>query len=229
LARTTHAAAILLALVCAAPGAARADCLVTKEGGKFETQGTWAVKGKLVVFTLPNGSLSSVRLEKVNLEASRAATEQAKRKAEEPPAEIQIEKPRKKSILTLTDKDFKKTPPGADAAKDAKDAKDGKPVPGTESIPANGIQVLSWNRIPASESKADGVQLTGKVRNGSGDLATDVVVTANFYDESGTLIAKVPAELSAGNLLPARPPPSPSRRRAPTVSVRSSSRRPRRT
>jgi len=186
-------------MVCAATLAARADWLVTKEGGKFETQGPWTVKGKLVVFTLPNGALSSVRLEKVDLEASRVATEQAKRKAEEPPPEIQVEKPRRKSVLSLTDKDFKKTPP---PATDAKDQKDQKPQPGTETTPLNGIQVLSWNRVPSNESKADGVQLTGKVRNGSSDMATDIVVTANFYDDGGTLIAKVPAELSAATLPP---------------------------
>ena len=195
--RKTQAAAILLACAVAASGAARADWIVTKEGGKLETQGAWTVKGKLVVFTLPNGTLSSVRVDKVDLEASRAATEQAKRKAEEPPPDVKVEKPRRKSILSLTDKDFKKSPPPESDA-----GKDQKPAPGTETTPVNGIQVLSWNRVPPDQTKADGVQLTGKVRNGSSDLASDIVVTGNFYDDSGTLIAKVPAELSASTLPP---------------------------
>jgi len=47
--RALRLTALVLAL--ALPAAARADWLVTTEGGRVETRGPWEVKGKLVVFT----------------------------------------------------------------------------------------------------------------------------------------------------------------------------------
>lgn len=50
------------------------DVLVTREGARVETRGAWEVKGRQVVFELPNGALSSLRLSEIDLDASRAAT-----------------------------------------------------------------------------------------------------------------------------------------------------------
>jgi hypothetical protein len=57
---------------------AAADWLVTREGSRIETRGAWKIKNQLVVFTLPSGELSSLRLSEVDLAASEAATEVAK-------------------------------------------------------------------------------------------------------------------------------------------------------
>ncbi|HET9767963.1 MAG TPA: hypothetical protein VFS60_13995, partial [Thermoanaerobaculia bacterium] len=53
------AAAALAAAAAAAPAAA--DWLVMRDGSRVETKGAWEVRGTLVVLTLPNGTLSSVR------------------------------------------------------------------------------------------------------------------------------------------------------------------------
>ena len=66
-----------------ASGAA-ADWLVASDGSRIETKGPFKVEGKLVIFTLPNGTLGSLPLSEVDLEASRSLTAQAA--AEDPPA-----------------------------------------------------------------------------------------------------------------------------------------------
>ena len=74
-------AALLLAL--AAGASARADELVTRDGQVIETQGSWEVRGKLLVFKLADGTLASLRLDEADLEATeqrvRAAEERARR------------------------------------------------------------------------------------------------------------------------------------------------------
>ena len=50
------------------------DWLVTTEGDAIETRGTWKVKGRMVVFNDAKGTLSSLRLSQIDLEASKAAT-----------------------------------------------------------------------------------------------------------------------------------------------------------
>ena len=51
-----------------------ADILVTHQGQQIETKGAWTVKGRQVVFTTPEGRLSSIRLSEVDLDASELAT-----------------------------------------------------------------------------------------------------------------------------------------------------------
>jgi len=75
LCRSAHAA-ILLALLMplAAGGPVSADWLVYRDGTRLETVGEWKIDGKHVVFSLPNGMLSTVKLEELNLDASRKLT-----------------------------------------------------------------------------------------------------------------------------------------------------------
>jgi hypothetical protein len=210
--RSAKIGLLLAAFACAAP-AARADWIVTRDGGKFEIKGSWQVKGKMVVFSMPNGTLSSLRSEKVDFEASQHATEQAKKDAaqaaatasgENPPAA----KPKKASVRVLTDKDFKKAAPEPLPATDAKDAKDSKDAkdkakepPAKEIAPAGSLQVLTWDRVnPPDPAIAPGVQLAGKIKNTSPDQLTEMALTANLYDEGGALVARVPATLAVSQL-----------------------------
>ncbi len=57
--------------------AGHADWLVTRAGERIETEGGWEVKGRMVVFTQPTGTLASVRLSEIDLDASQAATADA--------------------------------------------------------------------------------------------------------------------------------------------------------
>src|SRR6476661_7310749 len=80
---------------------AAADWLVTREGGRIETRGAWKVKNQLVVFTLPNGTLSSLRLSEIDLAASEKATEKAKAPpAPSVPAPSATETGKPRTVLT---------------------------------------------------------------------------------------------------------------------------------
>jgi hypothetical protein len=206
---------LLAACACAcAASAARADWIVTRDGGKLEIKGSWQLKGKLVVFSLPNGTLSSLRSDQVDLAASQRATEQAKKEAAEAAASgadkqrDPAARPKKASVRVLTDKDFKKAPPEPvptePAAKGGKEKeKDKEAAKETVPAPPGSLQVVTWDRVKASNLAAvPGVQLTGKVRNSGSDLLTEMVVTATFFDETGASIARVPAVIDVLRLAP---------------------------
>lgn len=111
---------LLLTLLCAigllGPIPSAADWLVPKDGAPFEIQGTWTVKGRMVVFTLPNGTLSSIRLSEVDLDASKAHTEAM----EAPPAPAEPEPDAtaaaKEPVMVLTNRDVGEGEAGAEGA-----------------------------------------------------------------------------------------------------------------
>ena len=86
---------LVAAALAAAPAAA--DWLVMKDGGRIETKGPWSVEGRRVLFTQPNGTLSVLRAEEVDLDQSAAVTAaevEAARKAAEPePARLGRSRP----------------------------------------------------------------------------------------------------------------------------------------
>lgn len=220
------AAALAGAAALSMASAANADWIVTKQGERFETKGAWKEKGKLLVFTLPNGTLSSIRTDRVDVAASQHATEQAKQQAAAPPPPPP-EPTHRKSVIVLTDKDFQKSPPAAEgeatggagaapadaskgdaaAAKSAKD--DAHPAaPSSASAaqqPHDGpspIEVVSWERVPVLQSKANGAEINGTLRNASRDVVTEVNLVASLYDENGAIVAKVPATVDTQVLPP---------------------------
>jgi hypothetical protein len=200
----------LAVLIVALPAPARADWIVTRQGERFEIQGTWQQKGKLVVFTLPNGNLSSIRADRVDFDASKRATEEAKKLAEAPPPPPPA-KAKRKAVIVLTDKDFRKgSQPGeAGGSVEAKAAT--APAPGSGSggkgnspskeVPSS-VEVVSWERVPASDSKANGAEINGTVRNVSQDLLTDVTVVAQLFDDNGGLIGRFTAVVENQQLPP---------------------------
>lgn len=62
----------LLILVATLPAAA--DWLVTREGERIETQGSWKIRGKAIFYTTAEGESARIPRDAVNLEASRRAT-----------------------------------------------------------------------------------------------------------------------------------------------------------
>lgn len=184
-------AAALFALAAAAPAAA--DWLVTRQGGRVETKGPWKMKGKLVVFTLPDGKLSSLRAAEVDLDASRRATEEAVAAAAAAQAAPAAEpaKPREATVV-LTDESFRRTAPPAPAApEEEKKEEAGEAEPGKLSI-------ASWER----SSSARHVVISGTVRNDAPTDATAVQVTVLLYDETGKLLVTGDGVLSS-TILPA--------------------------
>ncbi len=86
-----------------APQASHGDWLVTRDGNTVETKGPWTVKGRMVVFTLPSGTLSSMRLDDLDLPASETLTASKKKEKETP--EIPPEPRKRESVLSLTNRD----------------------------------------------------------------------------------------------------------------------------
>jgi hypothetical protein len=179
---------------------------VTRDGERFEIQGSWQLKGKLAVFTLPDGTLSSIRADRIDTAASKRLTDEIREAAQAaaapPPAEIKV--PRK-SVIVLTDKDFEKAPPvAADSAKSGGDK--AKAAPGTPDAKAaaakadaptqevpQAVEITNWARVPAAETKIDGTEIKGTLRNASQRYLTEVTVSVSLFDETGTIVGIVPA------------------------------------
>lgn len=173
-----------LAGMAAPANPAKADWLVTREGGRVETRGAWTVKGKLVVFKTADGQLSSLRLADVDLDASRRVTEeavaaQAQADAAEPrPAE------RRKSVRTITDKDVRPFAVPEPAAPDA-EAEEKPKAPGPTSGP--GLLVESWRQ--SAHADEDYVIVNGTLQNASNATAADLKLKVMIFDDTGSLIA----------------------------------------
>lgn len=194
---TIIAAALLTGSLWTAP--ASADWLVTREGGKVETQGAWKVQGKRVVFTAKDGTLASLRLAEVDLDASREATSaalQAKAAETAKPAA-----PPKKAVRVLTDKDFARPepPPAADSSGGATDGSAGE-NPAAAPPESTALQVPDWKQ---SRNPERGVlEISGTVLNTGPDLATAVSVTVRLYDAGGEVLATQQASLGTRTLKP---------------------------
>jgi hypothetical protein len=182
----------------ALPLMATADILVLKDGSRVQTEGEWEVQGRLVVFRTAGGSLSSIRLDEVDLEASEAATAAAQRAEEEarraPPPRVE----RREPVAVLTDRDVARVFPEAlgltdDDPQAAAQAPDRPPW----ERPVR-LQVVDWNETP----EAQGLTFVGRVRNISQELTTGLRVTATLYDHDGDVLAVTGAELSTTLLQP---------------------------
>lgn len=181
---------------------AGADWLVTREGGRIETRGAWEVKGRLVVFRAADGgTLASLRLADVDLEASRRVTGEAAqaRTAEARPAAAE----RRTPVRSITDKDVRQAAAAAPVvvkpAAGATDAKEAEKAAEPAAAPS-GLAVASWQR--SQEGTGGSVIVTGQVRNGSSGTAGDIKLTVILYDEAGTPLRAVPASLTATALPP---------------------------
>jgi len=168
--------ATLLAL--AFGGAAAADQLVTRDGQIIETRGGWEALGRLLVFELADGSLASLRLEDVDLEASERRTRKAAQRAtavqeESPPETVQ-------ATVVITDRDV--AHPRNLGALPATQEDGGGPVAGSGA----GVQVVQWSEEPEGET---GLAVRGVIQNLGSGFATGLSGNALFYDESGYLVA----------------------------------------
>ena len=198
------------ALAALAPGVARpagADWLVTREGARFETHGPWEVKDKLVVFTSPDGSLYSIQLTAVDLDASKKATAEKHKMVEE---DIPQKPEKKKSVRSITDKDV--AHPGAGAAaddaagaagakpEDAKAADKGKSDTLVNKGKSSPVVVGSWQKLDRDQK--DGIELFGELKNESAEIASQVGLTVKLLDETGAVIATTEAILNANAIEP---------------------------
>lgn len=179
---------ILAALVAAAPAAA--DWLVTRDGGRIETRGAWKVAGRQVLFTQPNGTLSSIRLDQVDLDLSATETQRALQAATAPPAPPAA-KP--EPVLRLTDKDL---PPVREADEDTAAAGADK----AEKKVSSGLEVGSWER--AASPGGDGIEIFGSVKNSGSSNVTSPTLMVTLYDGEGRLIATAEGRVNAAAVPP---------------------------
>lgn len=188
----------IVAGLLAAAAPAGADWLVIREGGRVETRGSWEVKGKLVVFHTADGTLASLRLTDVDLDASGAATREAEQRKVAKAEAVKIRPARRPSIASLSDKDFRKIEPPVPAADAAKPEDSNAPAAPEEPAPP-GLAVATWERATGADGHA---VITGTLQNASGTMATDVRLGVAIYDEEGRLIARGLATVAS----PAVPP-----------------------
>jgi hypothetical protein len=180
-----------IALALLAVGAvslpARADWLVTREGGRVETKGPWQIKGKLLVFTrADDGALASLRTAEVDLDASAKATADAKVQAAAP---TPVEAPQKK-IASLTDKDFHRPVP-VDA--------NGKPVEGPPAK-TGPLIVSDWKKL--DRPSGDGIAVEGVVHNSTGDMMVNASIEVQLYNEAGERVGTAPGLLTSTSVQP---------------------------
>lgn len=188
-----RSALVFLGILAAAGSPVAGDWLVTRAGGRVETKGPWQVKGKLVVFTQTDGSLASLRLADVDLEASRNTTTEAtvqKEKAAAP-------EPPKKKLAVLTDQSFRK-PPAASSATVAPPEEGAQPVPaGTGGGP---VTVSAWKRVDLPGG--GGVEIQGTLHNTTDSLIANPSVEVRLYDHTGESIGSAFGVLSTGTIQP---------------------------
>jgi hypothetical protein len=176
---------------------ARADWLVTKDGARLETKGPWKVEGRRVVFTLPNGMLSALRADDVDLDQSAAVTAHAvdaAKKAAEPKPE-----PKKAPILTLTEKDI---PPSPSAGEDTGDDTAAADQSKTAAASGSDLQVISWDKTPTADET--GIEVFGTIKNNGQNNITSPSIMVAIYDAAGGLLASNDGSINAGMIAPGK-------------------------
>lgn len=192
-------------LTTVAPGPAHADWLVMRDGSRVETQGAWEVDGRKVIFTRPNGTLSVLRKDDVDLEASAQATAAANA----PKPEVQEETPEpaaRKPVLVLNNKNIgpaavnRDPEPQAESADGEAAAAPKPPTPGGDR--SGGVEVTSWSSSDSND--VDGLEIQGTLKNNSANIAANVSVSVAVLDQDEQPIFETSAFLRSTGLAPGK-------------------------
>jgi len=179
------------AAIAAAP--APADWLVMKDGGRIETKGTWTVDGRRVLFTQPNGTLSVLRADDVDLDQSAAVTAaevEAARKAALPdPSPAASTRP---PVLRITEKDI---PPSPEEGATS----DNATTPESSAV-AGDLGVASWQKV--QNASAESVEVFGSIKNSGENNITAPSIMVMVYDEDGGLLATNEGTINSGMIGP---------------------------
>jgi hypothetical protein len=185
---------LVLIVLVLATAPTSADWLVTRAGGRVETKGPWQLKGKLVVFTQPDGSLASLRLAEVDLQASEQAT--AERMEAKASASTDAPSAPKKKLAILTDATIvhsRKEPANKPADPDAKESSPAAKPQGT-------VTVANWRRLENADG--DGIEIQGTLQNNTDKIAANVSVEVQLYNEAGEQIATASGIAGATSIHP---------------------------
>jgi len=173
---------------CLTAGAARADWLVTRDGARLETKGAWRVDGRRVLFTMPNGTLSTLRTDAVDLDQSALVTTQ-EREALANPAPVVKEK--KEPVLRLTEKDI----PPVGFAELSADAKPGAKPGDVKPDEKTALEVISWEKT--ENATRDGLEIFGTIKNTSPNIIVTPTLMVAIYDADGGLLATDSGEVNS--------------------------------
>ena len=174
-----------------------ADWLVTNDRVEIETRGAWTTAGDFVTFTLPNGTFSSMRLADLDLDVSRALTEEMANPRSETPAPAS--KP--KAVIVITDADMPSRPigpdPSIDASAEASSSEASVPTPATSRVE---LEIVDWEQqIDASNAT---LEIIGTMVNPRANPATRITLDVLLYDEEGSLLSTEPALIDNAYLAP---------------------------
>lgn len=185
----------LLLLTTAA--AVQAEWLVTRDGATLEVDGPWNVEGKMVTFTLPDGTFSSLRLEAVDLEASEALTAKRAAEGEGVPAPAATET--RKATFVLTDADVRRgVSPAGESEELADDIE--SPADDADEPAVAKLHITHWEE--RFEPGVTSVEIVGTVRNPGPNPATSIGIRVMLYNEAGVILGQSPAQLDRRVLRP---------------------------
>lgn len=189
----------MLSVLFTSSSAAVSDWLVLTDGSRVETAGPWEERGDTVVFTLPDGTLSSLQAGQVDLEASRGATAEAERaqEPEEPP-----EPSRREPILVLTDADVPKARPAPDTGSGEGSGPAPSEGSGDLSGPEPSALGLTVTESRLETREAGGYEVRGMVVNQSANRVADARVTAILLDARGRELGRRNARMRETSLGP---------------------------
>jgi hypothetical protein len=177
---------------------ARADWLVLTDGTAVEIACEPERRGRMLVFRLPAGGLSSIQASEVDLEASRRRTiAEAQRQAEAAEASPQAPEPveAREAVLVLTDADVRHISDGRDDGP----ASGGDPEVGESEEPSGRkLVVRQWGQ----EQSDTGLMIFGVLENRDLDAAAAIQLTIVALDGAGGEVAREVAALDRTTLLP---------------------------
>jgi hypothetical protein len=191
---TTALLSILLAtLLALAAGPVAADWLVTRDGAQLETRGPWEIEGKLVVFRLANGTLSSMHLAELDLEASDRLTTSRSQPIQKP--QQRTRKKPEKSAFVITDDDVKHVNPGSVRAEgEAGEPTISAPAAAREESAGGGVAVSQWDTV--YDESIDGVVLSGTLENRDSRGHQELGLAISLVSEGGVPAGSAHATLA---------------------------------
>ena len=160
---------------------AAAEVLILRDGGRVVTAGRWTVDGGVVVFTRPDGSLVSIRLKNIDLDASRSNGGEAGLPGMETPSGAPEAPARsRRPVLVLTDRDVPRATSGVAPT-------DGRLGGTTSGHRASPVEVESW----IEREEAGGMEVVGNLRNRSRAAQRLYGVSVDLRDGDGDMIQSV--------------------------------------
>ncbi|TNF84221.1 MAG: hypothetical protein EP299_00770 [Acidobacteria bacterium] len=188
---------LLAMLLAAVAGPVAADWLVTLDGVQIETRGPWQVQGKLVVFRLADGTLSSIQLTELDLDASDRLTSSRSRPALKP--QQRTRRASERPAFVITDDDVKHVNPDSLQAEGEEPKSVVSPPTAAHQESSGGeVAVAQWDTV--YDEAIDGVVLSGTLENRDSRGHQELALQISLVDEGGVPAGNAHATLAKSAL-----------------------------